>query len=150
MQMDAGLDTGPVIERVPVPIAPHDTAGALTQRLAATGAAAIVVALDRLRIRGRLDAPPQSASGATYAPKIAKSEAAIDWNRPAIGLARQVRAFDPAPGATAIARRCAGEGLAGGGRRGVAARRWAAGHRASAADADRGQRRLRRRRAADH
>jgi len=101
MQMDAGLDTGPVIERVPVAIVPNDTAGALTQRLAATGAAAIVVALDRLRIRGRLDASPQSANGATYAPKIAKSEAAIDWNRPAPALARQVRAFDPAPGATA-------------------------------------------------
>jgi methionyl-tRNA formyltransferase len=101
MQMDAGLDTGPVIEQVRVPIAPTDTAGTLTARLAATGAAAIVVALDRLRVCGRLDASPQSDVEVTYAPKIAKSEAAIDWNRAATALARQIRAFDPAPGATA-------------------------------------------------
>jgi methionyl-tRNA formyltransferase len=101
MQMDAGLDTGPVIERMPVPIATTDSAGTLSARLAATGAAAIVAALEQLRIRGRLDASPQSQSGVTYAPKIAKREAAIDWNRSAPALARQIRAFDPAPGATA-------------------------------------------------
>ena len=101
MQMDAGLDTGPVIERVRVPIAPTETAGSLRERLAVTGAAAIVTALVRLRIDGRLPAWPQPESGVSYAPKIAKSEAAIDWNRPASALARQIRAFDPAPGATA-------------------------------------------------
>ena len=101
MQMDAGLDTGPVIERVRVPIASSETAGSLTERLAATGAAAIVAALVRLRVDGRLEAWPQPDGGVTYAPKIAKSEAAIDWNRPASALARQIRAFDPAPGATA-------------------------------------------------
>ena len=102
MQMDAGLDTGPVIERVRVPIAPTETAGSLTVRLAATGAAAIVAALTRLRLDGRLEAWPQPESGASYAPKIAKSEAQIDWTRPAPALARQIRAFDPAPGATAM------------------------------------------------
>jgi methionyl-tRNA formyltransferase len=102
MQMDEGLDTGPVIERVPVPIASTETAGTLTVRLAETGAAAIVAALVRLRIDGRLTAWPQSESGVSYAPKIDKMEAAVDWNRPAAALARQVRAFDPAPGATAM------------------------------------------------
>lgn len=104
MQMDEGLDTGPVIERVRVPIASNETAGTLTMRLAETGAAAIVAALVRLRIDGRLPASPQSESGVSYAPKIDKAEAAVDWHRPAPALARQVRAFDPAPGATAMLR----------------------------------------------
>src|SRR4030095_2340680 len=104
MQMDEGLDTGPVIERVPVPIASTETAGTLTARLAETGAAAIVAALVRLRIDGRLTAWPQSESGVSYARKIDKAEPAVDWNRPATALARQVRAFDPDPGATAMFR----------------------------------------------
>jgi methionyl-tRNA formyltransferase len=102
MQMDEGLDTGPVVDRVRVPMAPGETAGTLTAVLAKTGAAAIVAALARLRDEGRLEATAQTGAGATYAPKIAKSEAAIDWNRPAAALARQVRAFDPTPGATTL------------------------------------------------
>jgi methionyl-tRNA formyltransferase len=101
MHMDAGLDTGPVIERVPVAITPADTTGSLTSRLAEIGAAAIVGALARIRDGGRLEASPQPESGVTYAPKISNAEAAIDWNLPASVLARRIRAFDPAPGATA-------------------------------------------------
>ena len=101
MQMDEGLDTGPVIERVRVPIAPTETGGSLTGRLAATGAAAIVAALVRLRDVGELPSSPQPASGVTYAPKIANAEARIDWKDAAQRLARRIRAFDPAPGATA-------------------------------------------------
>ena len=102
MQMDAGVDTGPVIERIRVPITDDDTGGALTSRLAATGAAAIVAALGRLRDVGALSALPQPEAGATYAPKLAKTEAAIDWTASACAIARRIRAFDPAPGATSI------------------------------------------------
>jgi methionyl-tRNA formyltransferase len=101
MHMDAGLDTGPVIERVSVAITPADTTGSLTSRLAETGAAAIVGALARLRDGGRLEASPQPESGVTYAPKIGNADAAIDWNLPASVLERRIRALDPAPGATA-------------------------------------------------
>jgi methionyl-tRNA formyltransferase len=99
MRMDEGLDTGPVIERVRVPIAADETGGTLTSKLAATGASAIVAALSRLRAAGALPAAPQPDAGATYAPKIAKREAVIDWTREAGAIARQVRAFDPALGA---------------------------------------------------
>ena len=101
MQMDAGLDTGPVIERVRVAITPTDTTGSLTARLADTGAAAVVGALARLRDGAKLDASPQGDGGVTYAPKIVNAEAAIDWNLAAFALQRRIRAFDPAPGATA-------------------------------------------------
>ena len=102
MRMEAGLDTGPVIEQVRVPIANDDTGGTLTARLAAVGAAAIVAALGRLRDAGDLPATPQAEAGATYAPKIARAEAAVDWSLGAEAIARRVRAFDPAPGATAM------------------------------------------------
>ena len=98
MQMDAGLDTGPVIERFRVPIAPTETGGTLTARLAATGAAAIVAALVRLREEGRLPSSPQAASGVTYAPKIAKAEASLDWNLPARTLWNRARGLTPWPG----------------------------------------------------
>jgi methionyl-tRNA formyltransferase len=101
MQMDAGLDTGPVIERRRVPITPIETGGTLTARLAAIGAEAIVAALVRLNEGGRLPSSPQPVSGITYAPKIAKAEASLNWNLAAPVLARKVRAFDPAPGARA-------------------------------------------------
>ncbi len=104
MQMDAGVDTGPVIEQTRVPIAADDTGATLTERLAATGAAAIVGALARLRDSGKLRATPQPEAGATYAPKLAKSEAAIDWNASAADIARRVRAFDPVPGTNATLR----------------------------------------------
>ena len=96
MRMEAGLDTGPVLLRRALPIGDRVTAGELTAHLASLGAEAIVEALHRL---GELRPEPQDEAGATYAAKIAKSEARIDWNRPAAELARLVRAFNPSPGA---------------------------------------------------
>ncbi len=96
MQMEAGLDTGPLLLEKETLIGPRDTTGSLTERLAALGAQAIVEALAGL---DRLEPRPQDASRATYAAKIAKDEARIDWARPAAAIDRQVRAFDPAPGA---------------------------------------------------
>ncbi|MGE0313929.1 MAG: methionyl-tRNA formyltransferase [Lautropia sp.] len=100
MQMEAGLDTGPVCERVETPIRPIDTAATLHDRLAELGAAAIVSALGRLRRPG-LSFVAQPVDGVTYAHKLAKSEAVIDWRRAAVEIDRQLRAFDPAPGSTA-------------------------------------------------
>ena len=99
MQMDAGLDTGPVISEHRVDIAPDDTTGSLHDRLAAVGAEAIVAALDALSREGRLVSSPQPADGATYAAKVTSAEAKIDWSLEAATIARHVRAFDPAPGA---------------------------------------------------
>ncbi len=101
MQMDSGLDTGPILLQRQVPIAAAATGGSLHDELAALGAAAIVEALDWLdgadtaELRPRL----QPRAGATYARKIGKAEARIDWSRPAKQIERTVRAFDPAPGA---------------------------------------------------
>ena len=95
MQMDAGLDTGPVLLRKKIAIAPHDDAKALQEKLAALGAAAIVEALAD-RQAGRARALPQSAEGITYARKIDKRETHLDWTRPAVELERAVRAFLPA------------------------------------------------------
>jgi len=96
MRMDAGLDTGPALLAHPHPIGARDTAGALTDALAELGARAIVEALARLE---SLVPQPQDAARATYAAKIGKADALIDWTRPAEAIDRQVRAFDPAPGA---------------------------------------------------
>jgi len=97
MQMDAGLDTGPVLLRASLPIAADETAATLHDRLAALGARLIVEALAQA-----LPVPsPQPAAGATYAAKIDKAEAPLDWRLPALQLARQVRAFNPFPGAVA-------------------------------------------------
>ena len=96
MQMDAGLDTGPVLLEREHAIGQRETAGSLTGALAELGALAIVEALrslDSLTARG------QDSTKATYAPKIAKAEARLDWTRSNHELDRQVRAFDPAPGA---------------------------------------------------
>jgi methionyl-tRNA formyltransferase len=100
MRMEAGLDTGPLLLREAVAIGPDDTAGTLHDRLAALGAQLVAAALDGLA-RGTIAATPQPAEGATYAAKLAKHEARIDWTRPAAELERQVRAFNPFPGATA-------------------------------------------------
>jgi methionyl-tRNA formyltransferase len=98
MQMEEGLDSGPVLHRMATPIADGETAGSLTARLAALGAEALVESL-RL-IRDRVERPqPQDDAGATYAPKISRELARIDWIRDAAGLERQIRAFDPLPGA---------------------------------------------------
>ncbi len=101
MQMDAGLDTGPIVEAVRISIAPRETAATLERRLAAVGAAAMIATLSRLHAEGRLAVAPQAAQGATYATKIGRIDAAIDWSASAAEIDRRVRAFDPAPGATA-------------------------------------------------
>ena len=96
MQMDAGLDTGPMLLVRPRPIGAREDAGTLHDRLAALGAEAIVTAIDEWRA-GRLVPVPQPAAGATYAPKIRKEEARIDWTAPAPAIDRLVRAFNPWP-----------------------------------------------------
>jgi methionyl-tRNA formyltransferase len=101
MKMDAGLDTGPMLTVARVPIEPHDTTASLHDRLAQTGARLIVDALAALERSGALEETPQPEGGVTYAEKIGKQEAAIDWSRPAAVLARQIRAFDPFPGGAA-------------------------------------------------
>ena len=97
MQMEAGLDTGPVLVSGRLPIDDDDTAATLHDKLATLGAGLIVDALAKLP----LVPSPQPEAGVTYAAKIEKGEAPLDWNRPAIELARQVRAFNPFPGALA-------------------------------------------------
>ena len=101
MQMDAGLDTGPVLAQHPIAIAANDDAGTLHAKLATQGAEAIERALVDIET-GRARAVPQSESGATYAAKIDKRETRLDWSRPALVLERAVRAFRPAPGAFAM------------------------------------------------
>jgi len=98
MRMEEGLDTGPVLHRVPVSISDDDTAGSLSRRLATVGATALVEAVSL--VGAGLDRPQvQDESAATYAPKISRELARLDWTRDAQTLERQVRAFDPAPGA---------------------------------------------------
>ncbi len=97
MQMDAGLDTGDMLRVGREPIRASDTAASLHDRLAELGATLIVQALADAA-RGALVHMPQPADGVTYAHKLAKSEAAIDWRRPADEIERRVRAFDPQPG----------------------------------------------------
>jgi len=96
MQMEAGLDTGPVLLRRETEIRPDDTAGSLHDRLSEMGATAIVEALASL---DSLTPTPQPAEGVTYAAKIDKAEARIDWSRPAIEVDRQIRGLSPFPGA---------------------------------------------------
>ena len=96
MQMDAGLDTGPVFVARREPIRPDDTAGSLRERLAALGAQALCEVIAGLE-RGTAVAIPQPAEGACYAAKIDKREAQLDWTQPAEVLERAVRAFNPAP-----------------------------------------------------
>jgi methionyl-tRNA formyltransferase len=101
MQMDAGLDTGPMISEVRTPITPTDTTATLHDRLATLGAQLVVDWLTQLERTGQLPITPQPTEGVTYAEKIGKQEAALDFRRPADALARQVRAFDPFPGGAA-------------------------------------------------
>ena len=122
MQMDAGLDTGPMLLRRETPILPDDTAGSLHDRLADLGARCIVEALARMEA-GELAPLPQDDAQACYAAKIEKREAVLDWNAAAHDLERRVRAFNPAPGAATTlrgtplkvwrARAVAGQGEAG-------------------------------------
>jgi methionyl-tRNA formyltransferase len=99
MQMDAGLDTGPVLMREAIAIQPRDTTGTLHDKLAALGARMIVAALRGMET-GVLQPTPQSAEGVTYAAKIAKAEARIDWRQSADLVVRRIRAFNPFPGAS--------------------------------------------------
>jgi len=96
MQMDAGLDTGAILHKVACAIGPEDTAGDLHDRLAGLGAEAIVQTLDRVAA-GAVEAEPQDDALATYAAKLDKAEAELDWREPAADLARRVRAFNPWP-----------------------------------------------------
>jgi methionyl-tRNA formyltransferase len=100
MQMDAGLDTGDMLLMERIPIGPHDTTGSLQDNLAGLGARLVVEAVE-LAACGGLKPVPQSEVGVTYARKIDKAEAAIDWSRPAGQIERRVRAFNPVPGAAA-------------------------------------------------
>ncbi len=101
MQVDAGLDTGPMVLQEELAIGPETTAASLHDALAELGAAMMVRALAGLD-RGELSATPQPEAGVTYAAKLTREEARLDWRRTAAELERQVRAFDPWPGAFAV------------------------------------------------
>jgi methionyl-tRNA formyltransferase len=96
MQMEAGLDTGPILLARPTPIEPRETGASLHDRLAALGAQALLEALDEIAL-GRAKPRMQPDTGVTYAAKVRKEEAAIDWSRSALDIDRQIRAFNPWP-----------------------------------------------------
>jgi methionyl-tRNA formyltransferase len=100
MRMEAGLDTGPVLLREATPIGAEETTGDLHDRLSAMGARLVATALTRL---DTLTPEPQPAAGATYAAKIDKAEARIDWSRPAVEVDRLIRGLSPFPGAWTLA-----------------------------------------------
>lgn len=100
MQMALGLDTGPMLAMQRIPIAANDTTASLHDKLAALGADMIVATLRELK-QHKLTAVPQADEGVTYASKIAKDEAQLDFSQSAAALARKVRAFNPFPGAAA-------------------------------------------------
>jgi methionyl-tRNA formyltransferase len=101
MQMDAGLDTGDMLLIETLPIRPGDTTASLHDRLAPLGGRLIVEALE-LAACGGMPRTPQPAEGVTYAHKIDKAEAAVDWTLPADQIERRLRAFDPFPGASGL------------------------------------------------
>lgn len=98
IQMDEGMDSGPILARVEEPVQADDTTGTLEARLAARGASLLIDVLGRLE-RGEVTPVPQDHSQATLAPKIRPGEARIDWSCPAEAIANRVRAFAPRPGA---------------------------------------------------
>ncbi len=98
MQMDAGLDTGPVLHTATTPIAPDETGGELRARLAEIGALALIEALTLLG-ESRVDGKPQDHAAATLAPKLTREEERLDWTQSAAAVSRKIRAFDPKPGA---------------------------------------------------
>lgn len=100
MQMDPGLDSGPVLRQAPTRIGANETAGELRARLAALGAETLVESLALMRL-GRLTPTPQDPALASYAPKIDRRVSKVDWGETAAAISRRVRAFDPAPGAWA-------------------------------------------------
>jgi methionyl-tRNA formyltransferase len=97
MQMEEGLDTGPILLQQRVPIGPETTASGLSAELALVGAKLIREALEGIR-DGRLEPRPQPAAGVTYAPKIGRDEGRLDWRQSAAALERRVRALNPWPG----------------------------------------------------
>ncbi len=120
MQMEAGLDTGPVLMRQETDITPEDTTGSLHDRLSDMGAALIVEALEKL---DQLVPEPQPEQGTTYAKKIDKAEAQVDWTRPATEVDCHIRGLSPFPGAWSmldgqrvkllLSRKAEGQGSAG-------------------------------------
>jgi len=98
MQMDEGLDTGPIIAQRAIPIRSDHTGGTLTAELAELGAGLLLDVLP-LWLAGKIRPQPQNDELATLAPRLKKEEGAIDWRRPAVEIERQVRAFSPWPGA---------------------------------------------------
>ncbi len=98
MAMTAGLDCGPVYVEETIAIGPEETAGELHDRLAALGGELLVRHFDAI-VSGTLQAQPQDDERATYAPKIGKQDARLDWQEPAAVLHRRVRAYNPVPGA---------------------------------------------------
>ena len=103
MRMEQGLDTGPVYLARTIPILPDDSAGSLHDRVAALGASCIVEALAQIA-EGALAPAPQASEGITYAHKITNPEAAINWRGDSLEADRQVRAFNPFPGAFSLLR----------------------------------------------
>ena len=103
MRMVPALDAGPVILQAPTPILDDETGGELTLRLSELGALAIVEALTLVSL-GDSAGQPQSEAGVTYAGKVTRDQARIDWTRPAIDVSRTIRAFDPVPGAFSVLR----------------------------------------------
>ncbi len=101
MQMDEGLDTGAVVEARALDIDARETAGTLHDRLADLGAATIVDVLAILASNGRLESRPQPESGVTYAAKLGREDARIDWNQTPVAIDRRIRAMSPSPGAAA-------------------------------------------------
>jgi methionyl-tRNA formyltransferase len=96
MQMDEGLDTGAMLRRSATPITPEDTAETVHDRLAQLGAEALLAVLPELEA-GTLRGEPQEDAQASYARKLSKDEAAVDWSLPATQIARQIQAFNPWP-----------------------------------------------------
>ncbi len=101
MQMDVGLDTGPMLEKYEVPIPPEMTAQELHDRLAELGREVIVDALDRLAA-GQLEPTPQDDEASSYAPMLSKEDGHIDWTKSADAVANHIRGFNPWPGAFAF------------------------------------------------
>ena len=102
MQMDAGLDTGDMLLVETLPIRPADTTASRSCRLAVVSAGRLIVEALELAACGGMPRTPQPAEGVTYAHKIDKAEAAVDWTWPADQIERRLRAFDPFPGATGL------------------------------------------------
>lgn len=98
MKMDSGLDTGPILNQKSIPIEPEDTAGSLSKRLSQLGSELLIETLP-LYLRGELIPQPQNDAHASYAPMLKKADGELDFSKPASQLARQVRAFNPWPGA---------------------------------------------------